>query len=249
VLSRLDYPITYWNALGMLAGVGAVLGLHLSASDWEPWPVRVLAAALPPVAACTVYFTLSRGGIAATAVGLVAYCCSASRARRRAPCSRSWLRASSSSGGRRTPTCSARPSTARPRDGPGPRHRGGAGDRRRRGGVATGAGAAGGPQARGLPRTWPPADRRSRGRGGGAGRRRRRGRTTRWRWCAARRGRTRGRRPPRRCGSTRPSPRRSRRSARSGRRVRRRGSGAPVACRCICGDGSRHLDRVRRPNV
>lgn len=71
--SRLDFPITYWNALGMLAGVGVVLGLHLSASEREPWPVRVLAAALPPVAACTVYFTLSRGGIAATAVGLVAY--------------------------------------------------------------------------------------------------------------------------------------------------------------------------------
>ena len=70
---RLDYPLTYWNGLGILAGIGGILGLHLTASDREPWPVRVLAAALPPIAACTVYFTLSRGGIFATAFGLVVY--------------------------------------------------------------------------------------------------------------------------------------------------------------------------------
>jgi O-antigen ligase len=57
----------------MLAGVGVVLALHLSGSEREPWPVRVLASALAPVAAVTVYFTLSRGGIAASIVGLVAY--------------------------------------------------------------------------------------------------------------------------------------------------------------------------------
>jgi O-antigen ligase len=71
--NRLDFPITYWNGLGMLAGAGLVLALHLTASDREPWWVRVLAAAVPPVAACTIYFTLSRGGIIATAVGVAAY--------------------------------------------------------------------------------------------------------------------------------------------------------------------------------
>ena len=65
---RLDYPITYWNGLAMLAGVGAILGLHLSASDREPWPVRVLAAGLPAIAVVTVYLTLSRGGIFASIV-------------------------------------------------------------------------------------------------------------------------------------------------------------------------------------
>jgi O-antigen ligase len=70
---RLDYPITYWNGLAILAGIGGVIGLHLSASDREPWPVRVLAAALPPLATCTVYFTLSRGGIFASAVAVVVY--------------------------------------------------------------------------------------------------------------------------------------------------------------------------------
>jgi O-antigen ligase/polysaccharide polymerase Wzy-like membrane protein len=72
-LSRLDYPITYWNGLALLAGVGGILAFHLSASSSEPWPVRLLAAAVPPIAACTVYFTLSRGGIFATAFGVVVY--------------------------------------------------------------------------------------------------------------------------------------------------------------------------------
>jgi hypothetical protein len=70
---RLDFPITYWNGLGVLAGVGAVLAFHLSASEHEPWPVRILAAPLVPIAACTLYFTLSRGGIAAAGIGAVAY--------------------------------------------------------------------------------------------------------------------------------------------------------------------------------
>jgi len=71
--ARLDFPITYWNGMGILAGVGAILALHLSASSREPWWVRVAAAGLVPIAACTCYFTLSRGGIAAAAAGLVVY--------------------------------------------------------------------------------------------------------------------------------------------------------------------------------
>ena len=79
--SRLDFPITYWNGLGLIGGVGAVLALHLSASSREPWPVRVLAAAVVPIAAVTVYLTLSRGGIAAAALGLAVYLvCGFSRA-------------------------------------------------------------------------------------------------------------------------------------------------------------------------
>ena len=72
-IGRLDFPITYWNGLALLAGVGAILGLHLSASEREPQLVRVLAAALPPIAACTMYLTLSRGGIFASAAGVVVY--------------------------------------------------------------------------------------------------------------------------------------------------------------------------------
>src|SRR5918994_89529 len=60
---------------------GLVLALHLSASSREPWPVRVLAAAAVPIAAVTVYLTLSRGGIAAGALGIAVYLvCGFSRA-------------------------------------------------------------------------------------------------------------------------------------------------------------------------
>src|SRR5215210_7827811 len=79
--ARLDFPITYWNGMGILAGIGVILALHLSASSREPWPVRVLAAGLVPVAACTMYLTLSRGGIAAGILGVAVYLvCGFSRA-------------------------------------------------------------------------------------------------------------------------------------------------------------------------
>ena len=79
--ARLDFPVTYWNGLGILAGAGTILALHLSASSREPWPGRVLAAGLVPITACTVYLTLSRGGIGATVIGLAVYlACGFSRA-------------------------------------------------------------------------------------------------------------------------------------------------------------------------
>lgn len=71
--NRLDFPITYWNALGLLAGVGLVVSLHLTASSAEQRVVRVLAAALPVLCAATLYLTLSRGAIIATIVAVAAY--------------------------------------------------------------------------------------------------------------------------------------------------------------------------------
>jgi O-antigen ligase len=70
---RLSYPVTYWNALGLIAGVALVLSFHLTRSRREAVALRAVAAAAVPVTACTLYFTLSRGAIAATIVGLVAY--------------------------------------------------------------------------------------------------------------------------------------------------------------------------------
>ena len=70
---RLSYPLTYWNALGLLAGLGAVLCLHLTSSLREPAPVRVLAAAALPALGAAALFTYSRGGIAAGLIGLVVY--------------------------------------------------------------------------------------------------------------------------------------------------------------------------------
>src|SRR5438067_1983542 len=54
---RLSYPLTYWNALGVLAAIGLVLCIHLSSSLAEPRAVRAAAAAALPVLATTLYFT------------------------------------------------------------------------------------------------------------------------------------------------------------------------------------------------
>lgn len=70
---RLSYPVTYWNALGLLAALGIVYALHLTCTLGERKWVRVLAAAVLPLLAATLFFTFSRGAMAAGAVGLVAY--------------------------------------------------------------------------------------------------------------------------------------------------------------------------------
>jgi O-antigen ligase len=70
---RLSYPVTYWNALGLLAALGIVLAFHLTCTLRERRLARILAAAVVPLLAATLFFTLSRGAIAAGAVGLVVY--------------------------------------------------------------------------------------------------------------------------------------------------------------------------------
>lgn len=71
--ARLNYPVGYWNTLGLLAGMGFVLSLHLAADRDERFSFALPAAAVMPLLAATIYLTLSRGAIAATAVGLVVY--------------------------------------------------------------------------------------------------------------------------------------------------------------------------------
>jgi O-antigen ligase len=70
---RLAYPVTYWNALGMLAALGILACLHLSASEREPRSARILGAAAIPLLAVTLFFTFSRGAIAVVGISLVAY--------------------------------------------------------------------------------------------------------------------------------------------------------------------------------
>jgi O-antigen ligase len=70
---RLSYPVTYWNTLGLLAALGIVLALHLTCSLGERRLARVLAAAVVPLLAATLFFTFSRGAMAAGVVGLVVY--------------------------------------------------------------------------------------------------------------------------------------------------------------------------------
>jgi hypothetical protein len=72
--SRLNYPLTYWNAEGMIAAIVLILGFHLTADRAEHWSVRVLAAAVLPAVAATLLLTFSRGAMGVAAIGLLAYC-------------------------------------------------------------------------------------------------------------------------------------------------------------------------------
>lgn len=73
-VSRLNYPLTYWNAEGMIAAIALILSFHLSADPSEPRSVRVLAAAALPALAATLLLTFSRGSLAVAVVGLLVYC-------------------------------------------------------------------------------------------------------------------------------------------------------------------------------
>jgi O-antigen ligase/polysaccharide polymerase Wzy-like membrane protein len=68
---RLSGPIGYWNSLGLLAAIGILLGLGLSARAATTLGRAAGAASVPPLAA-TLYFTFSRGAWIALALGLAA---------------------------------------------------------------------------------------------------------------------------------------------------------------------------------
>lgn len=69
---RLSYPLNYWNGLAGLIAIGLPLLLH-GAACARSLAIRAAAAATLPALMLTVYFTLSRGGIAASAVALAVY--------------------------------------------------------------------------------------------------------------------------------------------------------------------------------
>jgi O-Antigen ligase len=71
--NRLSYPLTYWNGLGLIAGLGAVLCFYLASADREPGWVRVAGAVAVPPMVATVVLTFSRGAIVAGALGLATY--------------------------------------------------------------------------------------------------------------------------------------------------------------------------------
>jgi hypothetical protein len=72
-VNRLSYPLTYWNALGLMGSVGTILGFHFACSRSEPVAVRVVGAAAVPILVTAVFFALSRGAILAGAAGLLVY--------------------------------------------------------------------------------------------------------------------------------------------------------------------------------
>jgi O-antigen ligase len=68
---RLSHPIGYWNALGLFAAVGLLLGAGFVAHA-RRLPYVVASAAFLPVLAGTLYFTFSRGAWAALGAGAAA---------------------------------------------------------------------------------------------------------------------------------------------------------------------------------
>jgi O-antigen ligase len=72
-VERLSFPLTYWNALGVLAAIGLVLCLALTTRDRERPGARVLAAAALPTMAATLALTYSRGALLVAAAGAAVY--------------------------------------------------------------------------------------------------------------------------------------------------------------------------------
>ncbi|HEU4974246.1 MAG TPA: O-antigen ligase family protein [Baekduia sp.] len=69
---RLSWPLSYWNATGLLAALTAVWCLHLSSAD-RSRALRVAATAAVPLLAAVVWFSVSRGAAAAGAIGVAVY--------------------------------------------------------------------------------------------------------------------------------------------------------------------------------
>lgn len=68
---RLSEPVGYWNGLGVLAALGAILAFGLAART-RSVAARASAAAATPVLLATLYFTFGRGAWIALGAGLLA---------------------------------------------------------------------------------------------------------------------------------------------------------------------------------
>jgi len=68
--NRLSAPLGYWNALGILAAMGVLIGLGFAARSRSVLG-RALAAAALPILVTTLYFTFGRGGWIALGLGLL----------------------------------------------------------------------------------------------------------------------------------------------------------------------------------
>jgi O-antigen ligase/polysaccharide polymerase Wzy-like membrane protein len=69
---RLEQPLTYWNAEGVLAAVGLILCARLAGDPSRPRWLRALAAAAAAPLGAGIYISFSRGAIAVAALGLIA---------------------------------------------------------------------------------------------------------------------------------------------------------------------------------
>ena len=71
--TRISYPLTYWNALGLLAVIGILICVGMTSDDRETRVPKALSALPVPLLAVTLLLTFSRGAIAAGLIGLAAY--------------------------------------------------------------------------------------------------------------------------------------------------------------------------------
>ena len=69
---RLEQPLTYWNAMGALAALGALLSTRVAADRSRSSAMRAAAAAATVPLVTGVWLSYSRGALAALAVGLLA---------------------------------------------------------------------------------------------------------------------------------------------------------------------------------
>jgi O-antigen ligase len=68
---RLEQPLTYWNAVGVLAAMGLVLAVRGAGDATRRAWGRIAAGAAAPVTGAALMLTFSRGGIVAAFAGLV----------------------------------------------------------------------------------------------------------------------------------------------------------------------------------
>jgi hypothetical protein len=68
---RLEQPISYWNALGLLAAIGFVLAVRLAGDPKREPALRGAAAAAGVALGLGVYLSFSRGALAAVAAGVL----------------------------------------------------------------------------------------------------------------------------------------------------------------------------------
>jgi hypothetical protein len=68
---RLEQPLTYWNAEGLLAAMGILLCVRLAGDDSRPRPLRAAAASACAPLGMGLYLSYSRGAVAVAVVGLI----------------------------------------------------------------------------------------------------------------------------------------------------------------------------------
>jgi O-antigen ligase len=70
-VGRLEQPLTYWNAMGIVAAVGTVLAVRIAGDPGRDRALRMAAAFMGVPLALGVYLTYARGALAALGVGML----------------------------------------------------------------------------------------------------------------------------------------------------------------------------------